>query len=189
MRYNNPYKTFGSWEAAVRHWRSRGWLPLDDVERMQAIADAWEARFGRRYRIWGADAVLPPPARSWDITPLNDLRERGAEVAAEFHTKMHAAFRRCVPEGERLLAIGHWQLQWYEFDPHGDIDAGNHDDWAQPILPHDASHFVSGDLRFGTYGDWRGKITIFGRDLLAAFERELPQSFLRACRTLPEGAA
>ena len=158
-----------------RHWFSLGWQPLDKIDQMLAIRAAWTAKFGD-YGFWGADPELPPPSRTWDITYLYPWTERSDEIEADFTMKMLAAFRRCVPKGERLLVIGHWQLQWYEFDPHGGVSAAVRDEWARPILPGEAFHFVARDLSFGTHGDWRGKITIFGRDLVSALLSDPPET-------------
>ncbi len=191
MRYRHfdqPYN-LADFEPIHRHWISIGWHTIDGIERMEVIADAWEAKFGSKFGIWGADPVFPAPSRSWDISPLYSLGERAEAIEAEFTMKMLVAFRRCVPRGERLLAIGHWQRQWYEFDPHGPITEATRDEWAQAILPDEATHFLAGDLRFGTHGDWRGKITIFGRELFAALEADPPREFLRVCHSIPRADA
>jgi hypothetical protein len=99
--------------------------------------------------------------------------------------KMLAAFRRCVAKGERLLVIGHWQLDWYEFDPQGGVSAATCDEWARPILTGEAFHFVAKDLSYGTHHDWRGRITMFGRELFAALEPNPPREFLGVCHRIP----
>jgi len=88
-------------------------------------------------------------------------------------------------EREHILVIGHWQLDWYEFDPHGGVSAATRDEWARPILTDEGFHFVSRDLSYGTHHDWRGKITIFGRELFAALEQDPPREFVRVCRPIP----
>jgi hypothetical protein len=186
MRYRHfdPPYDHGAFERIRSHWVALGWKPIDGIEEMEAIRDAWERRFGE-YGFWGADPVFPPPSRTWDVTPLHPLVRASEEIEAEFTLKMLAAFRRCVPKGERLLVIGHWQHEWYEFDPHGGITAATCDEWACSILPGQAAHFVARDLSFGTHGDWRGKLTIFGRELFAALEPDPPREFFRVCHPLP----
>jgi hypothetical protein len=183
MRYRSfdPPRKLADFEPIWAHWRSLGWQPIDKTEEREAIRDAWTAKFGK-YGIWGADPVFRVPARTWDITPLYPFTGDSAEIEADFTMKMLGAFRRCVPKGERLLVIGHWQLQWYEFDPHGGITAAICDEWARSILPGEATHFIDKGLRFGTYGDWRGKITIFGREMFAALKPDPPREFFRVCR-------
>ena len=167
-----------------RHWFSLGWRPLENIEEIGKIKAAWTTKFGD-FGFWGTDPVFPPPSRSWDIRPLYPWTDRSEAIEAEFTMKMLAAFRRCVPKGERLLVIGHWQLDWYEFDPHGGVSAATCDEWARPILTGEAFHFVARDLSYGTHHDWRGRITIFGRELFAALDQDPPREFLRVCpRTL-----
>jgi Protein of unknown function (DUF2716) len=167
-----------------RYWFSLGWQPLDNIDEMLAIRAAWTARFGD-YGLWGADPAFPPPSRTWDILPLYPWTDRSETIEAEFTMKMLEAFRRCVPKGEHILVIGHWQLDWYEFDPHGGVSAATRDEWARPILTDEGFHFVSRDLSYGTHHDWRGKITIFGRELFAALEQDPPREFVRVCRPIP----
>ena len=167
-----------------RHWFSLGWQPLDNIDEMVAIRAAWTTKFGD-YGLWGNDPLFPPPSRSWDISALYPWTDRSEMIEAEFTMKMLAAFRRCVAKGERLLVIGHWQLDWYEFDPHGGVSAATRDEWARPILTDEGFHFVSRDLSYGTHHDWRGKITIFGRELFAAQELDPPRQFLRVGRPIP----
>jgi hypothetical protein len=179
-RHFEPPRNRADFERISRHWLSLGWQPIDRIDELEAIRDAWTAKFGK-YGFWGADPVFLPPSRTWDISPLYQLAARSEEIEAEFTMKMLAAFRRCVPKGERLLVIGHWQLEWYELDPHGGITAATCDEWARSILPGEATHFVGRDLRFGTHGDWRGKFTIFGREMFAALEADPPREFFRVC--------
>ena len=154
---------------------------------MYTIWDAWTAKFGG-YGRSGGDPVFPPPSRTWDLTPLTRVPSKAEEIEAELTMKMLAAFRRCIPPGERLLVIEHWQHVWYELDPHGGITAATRDEWARPILADgDPSHFVAKDLTFGVSADWRGRLTVFGEPMLAALESDPPGEFLRLC--CPKAAA
>jgi hypothetical protein len=171
-----------------RYWFSLGWQPLNHIDEMRAIRAGWTAKFGD-YGLWGADPVFPPPSRSWDISPLYPSTDRSEAIEAQFTMKMLAAFRRCVTQGERLLVIGHWQLDWYEFDPHGGVTKATRDEWARPVLTDEAFHFVARDLSYGTHRDWRGRITIFGRELFAALEPDPPGEFLGVCRLIQRPCA
>jgi hypothetical protein len=171
-----------------RHWRSLGWQALNNIDEMLAIRAAWTAKFGA-YGLWGTDPEFPPPSSSWDISPLYPWTDRSEAIEAEFTMKMLAAFCRSVAKGQRLLVIGHWQLQWYEFDPHGGVSASTCDEWARPILTGEAFHFVARDLSYGTHHDWRGRITIFGRELLAALEADPPRELPRVCHRIPRPRA
>src|SRR5437016_5141711 len=110
QRFAEP-RTEPDFEPIERQWFSLGWQPLDKIDHMLAVRAAWTAKFGD-YGFWGADPVLPRPSRTWDLKHLYPRTERTDENEADFTMKMLTAFRRCVPKGERLLVIGHWQLQW-----------------------------------------------------------------------------
>jgi hypothetical protein len=72
---------------------------------------------------------------------------------------------------------------WYYFDPHAPITNASREQWAVPMLPDGESYlFVSQDYRLGVISHYFGKVIVFGRELLAAMERDPPQEFLRVCR-------
>jgi hypothetical protein len=182
QRFAEPRRR-ADFEPIYLNWYSLGWRRLDDIEVMRSIKAAWAAKFGD-FGLWGIDPVFPSPSRSWDIRALFPLTYRSEAIEAEFTLKLLDAFRRLVPKGKSLLVVGHWQLQWYEFDPHGGVSAITRDEWARPILTDEAFHFVARDLSYGTHHDWRGEITIFGSELLAALEQDPPREFLKTCRPL-----
>ena len=191
MRYRrfDPPRSPADFDQIRRHWLSLGWYPIEEIEVMYAIWDAWTAKFGS-YERSGGDPIFPPPWRTWDLPPLSQVAGEAEEIEAELTIKMLAAFRRCVPPGERLLVIEHWQHEWYELDPHGGITAATRDEWARPILPDgDSYHYVAKDLSFGVSADRRGKLTVFGESMLAALESGPPGGFLRLCRPRPAAGA
>jgi Protein of unknown function (DUF2716) len=191
MRYRHfdPPRNRADFDRIERHWLSLDWHPIKDIALMDTIRDAWTARFGN-YGRSGGDPAFPSPSLTWDLTPLAHVVDKVEEIEAELTMKMLAAFRRCVPLGERLLAIEHWQHNWYEFDPHGGISAATRDEWALPILPDgDSYHFVAKDLSFGVSADRRGTLTVFGGEVFAALESDPPEHFLRLCRARPVARA
>ena len=126
---------------------------------MYAIWDAWTARFGS-YERSGGDPVFPPP-RAWDLTPLSQVAGEAEEIEAELTMKLLAAFRCCVPPGERL--VGHRALaaRVVRARPSRRDHGRCATEWARPILPDgDSHHYIAKDWSSALGG--RGKLTVFG---------------------------
>jgi|SRR5580765_2898509 len=159
------------------HWRTLGWeeIPEGDVP---AIMTAWTSRLQP-----ATEVIIPSPCLTWRGRTLARVQEQ-PDLEADFTLKLLGAFRRCTQPGERLWVID-WQHTWYYFDPHGGITTANRDEWAHPLLPDggDEYNYVAPDFRFGLIMRWRvtGPVTLFGADLLAAFDAEPPEQFLKAC--------
>jgi hypothetical protein len=159
-----------------QHLQSLGWHEVPDADRPE-IEAAWTVNLQP-----DSELVIPKPSRTWRGEALACHRQQ-PELESEFTLKLLSAFRRCTSSEERLLVID-WQHSWYYLYPHGEIKVATLDEWAVPILPEwDANQFVAEDFRFGVITGWRvtGPVTIFGKDLLDAFDTDPPVDFLRVC--------
>ncbi|MEZ6139547.1 MAG: DUF2716 domain-containing protein [Zavarzinella sp.] len=159
-----------------RHWRSVGWEEVPKADE-DAIKAAWIANLEPT-----GDLVIPEPSRTWRGERLARHRQE-PEMESEFTLALLKAFRQCTRPGERLWAID-WQHAWYYFDPHAGITTATRDEWAMPILPDgDSYNYVAPDFRFGVQMGWSatGPVTIFGEDLIAAFDSNPPECFLWVC--------
>ena len=173
MRFRTcePPRTRSDWQLALGRWNSVGWVEIPSKDE-PAIMAAWCRRMQP-----SKDILIPKPSRTWSLPDLSE------DVEAEFTLKLLAAFRQCVKPGERLLVID-WQHTWYYLDPNGGIGSATRDEWAVPIIPDgDAYYYLAPDFRFGVITGWRrsGRLSIFGAELLAAFDAGTPAEFLRAC--------
>jgi Protein of unknown function (DUF2716) len=159
-----------------QHWRSLGWEEVPKTDE-PAIKAAWIANLEP-----GEEVVIPEPSRMWRGERFARHRQQ-PELETEFTLKLLDAFRKCTKPGERLWAID-WQHAWYYFNPHAEITTASRDEWAIPVLPDgDSYNYVAPDFRFGVIMGWRatGPVTIFGEDLITAFEANPPKEFLRVC--------
>lgn len=104
-------------------------------------------------------------------------------VEADLHTTALAAFRQVVSPSEHFYALD-WQHNCFRFYPHHEFPAHDADAWAVPVLPNgDYYIFLGPDFSFGTFGHpWESSICIFGKPMLAAFERFRPKIFTRLLR-------
>lgn len=177
--YHEP-KRYDAYVSRVEeHWRSLGWekVPAGDEPMIKA---AWLSLVQPR----GKGMIIPKPSRAWRGKRLAQHQQQ-PELEAEFTLKLLAAFRRCTRPGERLWVID-WQHSWYYFNPQGDITVATRDEWAKPVLPDgDSYNYVAPDFRFGVITGWRetGPVTLFGANLLAAFDADPPKRFMRVCGT------
>ncbi len=159
------------------HWRSLGWEQIPE-EHEAAIKAAWISHLEPSEQ----GKVIPKPFRVWRGQALARHREQ-PELEGDFTLKLLAAFRFCTKPGERLWVID-WPHPWYYFNPHGGITVATRDEWAKPVLPDgDSYNYVAPDFRFGIVMSWRvtGPVTLFGDELLTAFEADPPEQFMRVC--------
>jgi hypothetical protein len=174
--YREPLDYDAHMAKVKAHWASLGWqeVPCEEVE---AIRDSWRAHLQPNEKL-----VIPRPSRTWRGEAL--ARHRAdPNLEVDFTLKMLSAFRRCTRVGERLWVID-WQHSWWYFDPHAGITVATRDEWAKPMLPEgDGYNYVAPDFRFGVVEGWRetGPVTLFGSELLLAFDADPPEQFLRVC--------
>jgi hypothetical protein len=151
---------------------SSGWQPIPAGDEA-AIQAAWVA-----YLQPAGELIIPAPSWTWRGQALARHRER-PELEAEFAGKLLAAFRICTRPGERLWVID-WQHGWFYLDPH----TASVSERMYPALPDgDSYNTVAMDFRFGVVMGWRetGPVTLFGAELLAAFDADPPPEFLQVC--------
>ena len=148
-----------------------GWeeIPASEETKIRAV---WASQFRS-----GAAVRLPTPSWTWSGEALAQHVQK-PELVIEFADKLLTALRGCTPPGEQLWVI-EWQHAWYRLDPHRARGG-----WPYSVLPNgDACHILAPDGRFGLTSGWRqtGPVTLFGEDLLRAFEANPPLRFLDTC--------
>lgn len=165
-------------EVVKKHWQSVGWTEIPKTDE-PAIKAAWIAHL----EPVPGEVQVPNPSRRWRRVSTRELGDRAEEIEADFTLKVLAAFRRCTKPDERLLAID-WLHAWFYLNPHAGITGATRDEWAMPVLPDcEFYHYVAPDFQFGVLTGWdrTSKVTLFGEELLAAFDSDPPEHFLRAC--------
>ena len=175
--YSDPTAYETCMERVRENWRSLGWEEIPRTDEA-AITAAWTAHLECDIGV-----TVPTPSRRWKHVSTRELGERADEIEADFTLKILAAFRCCTQPGERLLAID-WLHSWYYFDPHARISAATRDEWAMPVLPDIESYnYIAADFRFGVLTEYNEcwSLSLFGADLLAAFEANPPRRFLSVC--------
>ncbi|MGI1807073.1 DUF2716 domain-containing protein [Exiguobacterium sp. TDN 0502] len=94
------------------------------------------------------------------------------EKREEIEQTLKRILTELTVEGERVMALD-WNHQGYWIDPRHPFLRNEEGDWMIPAVPDgDYSFFVARDFRWGYLGHpWEHSITMFGEDLITAFQR------------------
>ena len=170
--------TVADFERAKVRWAALGWqeIPEDDETTIKA---AWIAHLQP-----AGEVIVPKPSRSWRRISVAELGGRAEEIEADFTLKVLAAFRRCA----RAWASGCWLSTGSTLGttstrtPASPLRHGT--SGPCPSDPDgDSYNYIAPDFRFGslTDGNQNWSVSLFGAKLLAAFDADPPERFLRAC--------
>lgn len=164
-----------------------GWTKLSVDER----DDLWE-RFDERFNFYeqrgkvGCPGIREPtPSVTWSISDtFAAQRIAFAEIENELRIKIVKALCVVMKTDERLIALD--SLRWYEhysFFPHRLVGASR-ESWPFAVLPKDNyTIIVAPDMSFGVFGNpLERTVCIFGQELLAAIERDVPSCLERQLR-------
>lgn len=94
------------------------------------------------------------------------------EKREEIEQTLKRILTELTVEGERVMALD-WNHQGYWIDPRRTFLRNEEGDWMIPAVPDgDYSFFIARDFRWGYLGHpWEGSITLFGEDMISAFQR------------------
>ncbi|MGR6899512.1 DUF2716 domain-containing protein [Rummeliibacillus sp. BSL5] len=111
---------------------------------------------------------------SSDLSAYDDLEEKVLDV-----------FKECTILGEYILALD-WQHECYWINPRLEFERDEFGEWVIPIFPNgDYYFFIQKDFMWGILGHpWENSITIFGKELIDAFNKNKPRMF---CKILRQG--
>ncbi|AMX00325.1 DUF2716 domain-containing protein [Rummeliibacillus stabekisii] len=109
---------------------------------------------------------------SSDLSAYDDLEEKVLDV-----------FKECTMLGEYILALD-WQHECYWINPRLEFERDEFGEWAIPIFPNgDYYFFIQKDFKWGFLGHpWENSITIFGKELIDAFNKNKPRMFRKILR-------
>ena len=93
------------------------------------------------------------------------------EKREEIERELRRILTELTVDGERVMALD-WNHQGYWIDPRHPFLRNEEGDWMIPTVPDgDYSFFIASDIRWGYLGHpWEGSITLFGEDMISAFQ-------------------
>ncbi|NMH74024.1 DUF2716 domain-containing protein [Bacillus sp. RO2] len=109
---------------------------------------------------------------SADLDAYDDLEENALD-----------AFIETTLVDEYILALD-WQHECYWVNPRLEFEKDEFGEWTIPIFPNgDYYFFIQKDFKWGYLGNpWERSITIFGKELINAFEKHKPKMFHKILR-------
>ncbi|MFD0048180.1 DUF2716 domain-containing protein [Actinomycetes bacterium NPDC127524] len=109
---------------------------------------------------------------SADLDAYDDLEEKAL-----------IAFKEITLVDEYILALD-WQHECYWVNPRLEFERDEFGEWNIPIFPNgDYYFFIQKDFKWGFLGHpWEKSITIFGKDLIEAFDKLKPRMFRKNLR-------
>ncbi|WP_456363543.1 DUF2716 domain-containing protein [Priestia aryabhattai] len=162
------------------------WVPISDLE----VKRIWhkiykELKFKPSIRKFPSFKA-PIPFITYDISnlfedPSNvDLYD---DLYNELEEKALNAFREITSVDEFILALD-WQHECYWVNPHLKFNKNEFGEWIIPIVPNgDYYFFVQKELDWGFLGHpWEQSITIFGEELIRAFQKQNPRILYKILR-------
>lgn len=109
---------------------------------------------------------------SVDLDAYDDLEEKAID-----------AFKETTSVDEYILALD-WHHECYRVNPHLEFEKDEFGEWTIPIFPNgDYYFFIQKDFKWGYLGHpWERSITIFGEELINAFDKHKPRMFRKILR-------
>ncbi len=139
------------------------WIPMTQAEDEKI----WHV-IDQQFQFAPSTTVFPSyHAPSPFITFEVDYKKR-----EEIEQTLKRILTELTVEGERVMALD-WNHQGYWIDPRRPFLRNEEGDWMIPAVPDgDYCFFIARDFRWGYLGHpWEGSITLFGEDLISAFQR------------------
>lgn len=109
---------------------------------------------------------------SADLDAYNDLEEQALD-----------AFKTITSVDEYILALD-WQHESYWVNPRLEFEKDEFGEWTIPIFPNgDYYLFIQKDFKWGYLKNpWEKSITIFGEEVIHAFDEHKPRMFHKILR-------
>lgn len=109
---------------------------------------------------------------SADLDAYDDLEEQALD-----------AFKELTSVDEYILALD-WQHESYWVNPRLEFEKDEFGEWTIPIFPNgDYYFFIQKDFKWGYLGHpWEKSITIFGEEVINAFDEHKPRMFHKILR-------
>jgi hypothetical protein len=109
---------------------------------------------------------------STDLDAYDDLEEKALD-----------AFKESTLVEEYILALD-WQHECFWVNPRLEFERDEFGEWTIPIFPNgDYYFFIQKDFKWGYLGHpWERSITIFGKELINAFDKYKPSMFRKILR-------
>jgi hypothetical protein len=103
---------------------------------------------------------------------------------ADLEEKALLAFQNVTSNDEYFYALD-WHHPCYWVNPFLEFPRDEFNEWTIPIFPNgDYYFFIQKDFNWGFLGHpWEKTITIFGKELIKAFQKERPRMFNTILRT------
>lgn len=125
---------------------------------------------------------VPSPFITYDISHY--FRESvDLDVYDDLEEKVLLVFKENTVSDEYIMALD-WQHECYWVNSHLKFNRNELDEWTIPIFPNgDYYFFIQKDFKWGYLGHpWEKSITIFGKELIDAFDQHKPEMFHKILR-------
>lgn len=170
------------------------WIPFSN----QKYDQIWD-RIYRDFKFKPSTSIFPSfqvphPFITYDISEyLRDPTDLDAydtlkdsadlDVYDNLEKKALDAFKETTSVDEYILALN-WQHQGYWVNPRLEFVIDEFGEWTIPIFPNgDYYFFIQKDFKWGFLGHpWEKSITIFGEELINAFNKHKPRMFRNILR-------
>lgn len=160
------------------------WTPLSNPEYDRIWSRIYrDIKFKPSMSIFPSFQV-PTPFISYDISEYlidsRDLDAGSIELDAydNLEEKALDAFKELTLVGECMLALN-WEHECYWVNPRLEFVKNEFGEWTIPIFPNgDYYFFIEKDFKWGYLGHpWEKSITVFGKELINAFDKHKPRMF------------
>ena len=160
----------------------KNWIPLSDQE----YEHIWD-RMYKDFRFEPSISIFPSfqvpcPFITYDISEyFRDLAD--LDAYDDLEEKALVAFKEVTLVDEYILALD-WQHECYWLNPRLEFERDEFGEWTIPIFPNgDYYFFIQKDFKWGYLGHpWERSITVFGKELINAFNQHKPRMFHKILR-------
>lgn len=158
------------------------WIPFSH----QAYEQIWD-RIYRDFNFKPSTSIFPSfqvmhPFITYDISDY--LRDSiDLDAYDDLEKQSLDAFKEITSVDEYILALD-WQHESYLVNPHLEFEKDEFGEWTIPIFSNgDYYLFIQKDFKWGYLGHpWEKSITIFGEELINAFDEHKPRMFRKILR-------
>ncbi|MGW7302799.1 DUF2716 domain-containing protein [Streptomyces sp. NPDC054829] len=138
----------------------------------KALRRRFEQRFEVTYETADQGITEPPGSVTWHMDAVDDWRD---PLCREVEAVIARGLRARTRPGDRLYVLK-WYVNGTVLDPARVGGPGRHPWVGYSYLPDENVIQVTGDLRMGTYGDFRERsLCVFGAELVAEVEEALTE--------------
>ena len=160
----------------------KNWIPFSNQEYNQ-IWDRIDREFNFVPSISKFSSFyIPHPFITYNISDyFEDVVD--VNIYDDLEKKALDSFKEITLIDEYIMALD-WQHECYWVNPHLEFKRDEFGEWTIPIFPNgDYYFFIQKDFKWGFLGHpWERSITIFGNELINAFENHKPRMFRKILR-------